>query len=193
VPNEHIVSSSPEAVLKVKTLASETLISREVLATGRVVTMACDTVQNVYNEPVLRDIVLHPGGVCVLPMTPEGDLLLIQQFRYPTGETLWEFPAGKLDVAGESPEHAIVRELWEETGYHALKWEAMGYLYTAPGFCDERIYLFIAHGCTKAPEPPPRVDDEAITVQVVSVETAKTMARRNDIRDAKTLALLALL
>jgi ADP-ribose pyrophosphatase len=168
----------------------ETLIHRKELAKGRVVTMVSDEIKTARGETSQRDVVLHPGGVCVLPMTEAGQVILIQQFRYPTGELLWEFPAGKLDVAGEPPEAAIMRELWEETGYMAREWEAHGYIYTAPGFCNERIYLYIARGCTPAKTAPPQVEDEVIETHLFELEEVRAMARQGLIQDAKTLALL---
>jgi ADP-ribose pyrophosphatase len=168
----------------------ETLIHRKELAKGRVVTMVSDEIKTPRGEVTHRDVVLHPGGVCVLPITEKGEVILIQQFRYPTGELLWEFPAGKLDVEGEPPAEAIIRELWEETGYTATHWEAHGYIYTAPGFCNERIYLYIAHGCKLSETPPPQIEDEVIETHLFTVDAVKTMARKGLIQDAKTLALL---
>ena len=163
--------------------------SRTLIHTGKVIRTVQDEILTAYGKPAIRDVVLHPGGVCVLPLLPNGDLLLIRQFRYPTGEFLWEFPAGKLDVEGESPDEAIVRELWEETGYESQDWQSFAYIYTAPGFCDERIYLYIAKDCEVAKERPPQVDDEAIVTQAFKPEDFSDLIRQGQVKDAKSLAL----
>lgn len=167
--------------------------SRQLIHEGKVITFVQDTVETIQGKSAIRDVVLHPGGACVLPILPDGRILLIRQFRYATHEFLWEFPAGKLDVPEESPEQAIKRELWEETGFQSVQWQSHGYLYTAPGFCDERIYLFIARDCIFAEEKPPQVEDEAIITQAFHLEEIKAMIASHQIKDAKTLALLAFL
>jgi ADP-ribose pyrophosphatase len=163
--------------------------SRTLIHTGKVISTVQDEILSAYGNPAIRDVVLHPGGVCILPLLPSGELILIRQFRYPTGEFLWEFPAGKLDVEGEAPEATAVRELWEETGYESPQWQAFGYIYTAPGFCNERIYLYTAENCTLAKQAPPQVDDEAIFTQVFTPQAFRDLICQGQVKDAKTLAL----
>jgi len=153
--------------------------------------MVADTVITAHGNKAHRDVILHPGGVCVMPILENGDILLIRQFRYPTGEFLLEFPAGKLDVEGEVPRGAIERELWEETGYESSDWIELDYIYTAPGFCDERIYCYIAKGCTLAEKKPGQVDDEDIALMIVSPAELRELVKTHQIKDAKTLALIA--
>jgi ADP-ribose pyrophosphatase len=153
----------------------ETLVSSQHQYTGSVISVKKDTVINPQGETVFRDVVTHPGGVCVLPI----------------GQILLEAPAGKLDVAGEAPFEAIQRELWEETGYNATHWEPWGFIYTAPGFCNERIYLYKAWGLVESSDPRPVIEDEAIEAKPYTWEALKQRIVANQVEDAKTLALLA--
>jgi ADP-ribose pyrophosphatase len=170
---------------------AETLISSQHHYTGRVISVKADTVLNPQGETVYRDVVTHPGGVCVLPILPDGRILLIEQYRYATGQVLLEAPAGKLDVEGEAPFEAIQRELWEETGYTAEHWEPWGFIYTAPGFCNERIYLYKAWGLSPSSTPRPIIEDEIIEPKPYTWEALKQIMANNQLEDAKTLALLA--
>ncbi len=169
----------------------ETVVSSQHHFTGRVISVKQDTVINPQGETVFRDVVTHPGGVCVLPILPDGRILLIEQYRYATGQLLLEAPAGKLDVAGEAPFEAIQRELWEETGYTATHWEPWGFIYTAPGFCNERIYLYKAWGLVLSSQPKPIIEDEAIEAKPYTWEALRALLGNNQLQDAKTLALLA--
>jgi ADP-ribose pyrophosphatase len=169
----------------------EVLVSSQLHYTGSVISVKQDTVMNPQGETVSRDVVTHPGGVCVLPILPDGRILLIEQFRYATGQLLLEAPAGKLDVVGETPFTAIQRELWEETGYTATRWEPWGVIYTAPGFCNERIYLYKAWGLCESAKVRPVIADEAIEAKPYTWDALKQLLMANQLEDAKTLALLA--
>ena len=94
---------------------------------------------------VVRQVVKHPGAVVILPQLADGRLLPIAQYRCAVGETVLEFPAGTLEP-GEAPLACARRELIEETGYRADHWHALGTIYSSPGFCDERLHLFLASG-----------------------------------------------
>lgn len=125
----------------------------------------------------------HPGGCAVLPVMTDGRLLLIRQFRPSIGDTICEIPAGRLEP-GENPADCVRRELVEEVGYHAARLESLGYIYSSIGFCDEKIYLFVATGLEQtetALEP-----DEYIEPLVVELETALAMITTGEIPDAKT-------
>lgn len=87
-------------------------------------------------------MIRHPGGV-VIVAHKEDKILLVKQYRYPISDTLLELPAGKLEY-GENPDEAAPRELEEETGYVAKTWKSLGYIYTTPGICDEKLYLYYA-------------------------------------------------
>jgi len=94
-----------------------------------------------------REVIHHNGGAVILPITNDGKLILIKQFRYPLQEVLVEAPAGKLEI-GEEPLACATRELTEETGYTAKNITALGKISTTPGFCDEILYLYLAQNLT---------------------------------------------
>jgi len=125
----------------------------------------------------------HPGGCAVLPVMADGRLLLIRQFRPSIGDTVCEIPAGRLEP-GEDPATCVRRELVEEVGYRAARLESLGFIYSSIGFCDEKIYLFVASDLEQtetALEP-----DEFIEPLVVGLDTALTMIADGEISDAKT-------
>ncbi len=134
------------------------------------------------------EMVRHPGGAAVLPLLPDGRVLLIRQFRPAAGGMLLEIPAGKLEP-GEPPEQCARREIEEEAGFSAGRIEPLGRMLTAPGFCDEMLHLFVARDLSQVPsrlEP-----DEYIETAPLQVEDALKMALEGKIADGKTqLALL---
>ena len=138
-----------------------------------------------------RIVVRHPGAVAIVALDEQGRWLLVRQYRHPAGRVLLEVPAGTLEP-GESPERTAARELREETGYAAAELERIGGFYTAPGFCDEYIHLFLARGLTA--DPLPQDHDEYIDgpIAMAPAEVARAAAA-GEIEDAKTLAALALM
>jgi ADP-ribose pyrophosphatase len=175
----------------VKPMGFEQQESRQTFFKGHIIQAHQDTVRLSGGRLRQRDVVTHPGGVCVLPVLDADTVLLIEQFRYATGELLLEAPAGKLDITGESPFEAVQRELEEETGHRAAQWQAYGYIYTAPGFCDERIYLYLATELTPLAHPRPCDEEEHITLKPMTRLQLRHAMSQHTIKDAKTLALLA--
>lgn len=94
-----------------------------------------------------REYLRHPGAVMIVPLLPDGRVVLERQFRYPLRRTVIEFPAGKID-AGENPLACAKRELLEETGYRAAKWSYLGGLHNAIAYCDEKIEMYLAEDLT---------------------------------------------
>jgi ADP-ribose pyrophosphatase len=134
-----------------------------------------------------RAFVRHPGSVVVLPLLPDGRLLLLHNHRHTLGRALWELPAGTLDP-NEPIESCAARELEEETGYLAETLEPLLSFYAAPGSSDERMHAFVATGLRATAQ---RLDPtERIDVHAVSVERAFEMAREGAIEDAKSLVVL---
>lgn len=111
---------------------------------GRVWDVVTDTVMLPGGEQVVRDVVLHPSAVAVLALDADDRVLLVHQYRHPARATLWELPAGLLDVAGEDPLAAASRELWEETHHEAGRWHVLVDFMSSPGFCDEAIRIYLA-------------------------------------------------
>ncbi|KMS89263.1 MULTISPECIES: NUDIX domain-containing protein [Streptomyces] len=97
-----------------------------------------------------RDYQVHPGSVAVLALDEEDRVLLINQYRHPVRQKLWEIPAGLLDVPGENPLHAAQRELYEEAHVKAEDWRVLTDVYTTPGGCDEAVRIFLARGLSEA-------------------------------------------
>ncbi len=163
---------------------NEKTVQKHVLYTGKIINLRVDDAQLPDGRPCKREMVEHPGGAAVL-CVEEGKVLLVRQFRYAYGEVLWEIPAGKLD-AGEDPAHAAARELEEETGRRAERMELLFLLYPTPGYTNEKLYVYRAHGVHAG-----RVhldEDEFVSVSLIPVKEAAEMIADGRIRDAKTVA-----
>ncbi len=137
------------------------------------------------------EMIRHPGAAAVVPvLTADGSddpqILLIRQYRYAADGPIWEVPAGRLEK-GESPEACARRELLEEPGATAKRWDALTTIYTTPGFTDERIHLFTARDLEVNPQETRREADEFMEVKPVSVRRAIEMIRDGEIVDAKTV------
>jgi ADP-ribose pyrophosphatase len=158
---------------------------------GRVVTLDADRVRLPDGGESVREVVRHAGAVVILPLFDDGRIALVRQFRYAVAAEVLEFPAGTLEP-GEDVRTCAERELVEETGWQASGLEELGSFYSTPGFTDELLHSFIATGLSPSENGIAPDVDESIEVEVVSVEEAISMARRGEIRDAKTLSTLFL-
>lgn len=125
----------------------EEAISSELLFQGNFLHAKRDTVRLPDGHTATREYVIHPGAVVVVPLLDDGRIVLERQYRYPVGQVMTEFPAGKLD-AGESPLVCGQRELLEETGYTAREWAYAGLMHLAVGYSTEIIHIFFARGLT---------------------------------------------
>jgi len=162
-------------------------ISRDVIYEGRIVTLRRDIAELVNGRQVSREVVEHPGGVCIVPVDHAGNCTLVRQFRYPFGEALLEFPAGKLE-RGEDPLACAVRELSEETGLLAGKVVSLGQMYPSPGYLDEVIHLYLALELTPGEAHPD--ENEFLSVETHSIAALCEMIRENQLPDAKTTVAL---
>jgi len=163
--------------------------------TGRVISVDVDTVRAPDASTIELEIVRHAGAAAVIPML--GDpadkdpaILMLRQYRYAAGGTLWEIPAGVLQP-GEEPLAAARRELEEETGARAASIEHLTTVFTTPGFTDERIHLFWATGLTVG--DPRHEPDEFIELRTERLSKVLEMIRTGDIADAKSIVALLFL
>jgi ADP-ribose pyrophosphatase len=162
---------------------------REVVHRGRKIEVCLDTTVLPDGTTIRRDVILHPGAVVVLPMVDDGHVCLLRNHRFIIGETLWELPAGTLEP-GEPPDRAAVRELVEETGYTAGRWQKLTTCYASPGCLSELMHLYAALDLTPGTMRPE--NDEDLVPHVIPWEQALGWALDGTIRDVKTIAGLLL-
>ena len=132
------------------------------------------------------ECIRHPGGALAVPITPEGQLVLVKQYRFALQGRLLEFPAGTVEPS-EDPAETIQRELEEETGYRASQWRSLGKFPLAPGYSDEYIYAYLAEGLEKLAQPPEQDEDEDIEVVLMTFAEFEQAVRNGQPIDAKTI------
>lgn len=159
--------------------------SSEYIYKGAIINMRLDTAILPNGNTAKREVVEHPGGVCVLPIDKNGDVLFVRQFRYPYMKETLEVPAGKRDKDGDSdPLTCGKRELKEETGAKAQNYIPLGTLYPSPGYTDEIIYMYAATGLAFGEAEPD--EDEFINLVRMPLNEAVDMVMRGEIPDSKT-------
>ena len=159
------------------------VLSSEEVYRGRLIGVARDTVREA-GKTYVREVVRHPGGAAVVAYFEDGTVALVSQYRHPTVRYLLELPAGKLDP-GERPEETAAREMEEELGVVAGRLEQLTEFYTTPGFCAEKLWVFLA---TDLSETARRCEDDEI-IEVVRLPFARAleMIASREIEDAKTI------
>ena len=167
--------------LEEKTLIENTLYH------GKILDLNVDTVLLPNGKEAKREKVVHHGGVVVAPLTDDGRLVFVRQFRYAYNELLLELPAGKLEK-GEDAFEAGVRELKEEIGAEADEYIDLGVFYPSPGYTNEVIHLYAAKGLRYTGQNLD--DDEFLEVVVLPFEDAVKMVMDGEIKDGKTQALI---
>lgn len=165
---------------------TEKTIETEMIYEGKIISLKKDTALLPNGTSAFREVVMHPGGVCVAALTDKNEVLAVRQFRYPYGEVLPEIPAGKRDKGGEDPLECGIRELKEETGACAEKFIPLGELYPSPGYCDEVIYMYAATGLSYGECNPD--EDEFLEVEKIPLDAFVEMIINGEIKDAKTQA-----
>ncbi|MFW5432197.1 MAG: NUDIX domain-containing protein [Methylophilaceae bacterium] len=168
---------------------TEHCISSTTLAKGGMLTVKHDEISLANGNTSYREYVVHPGAVLIVPLLPNGNLVLERQFRYPLHQVFIELPAGKID-----PNEDILltgqRELLEETGYTASSWVNLGLQHPCIGYSNEIIYMYLATGLTAGKHC--RDEDELLEVFEVPFEECLSMAQRGEITDSKTITALFL-
>lgn len=161
------------------------VVSSETVFDGRVISLRVDEVRMPGGGSSRRDVVVHPGAVGVVALDDAGRVLLVEQYRHPVGERLWELPAGLRDVDGEPMVETARRELLEEAGYRAERWDVLVDALTSPGMTDEAIRVFLARGVSEVSDRPEVHDEELdMSVDWVDLDEACSRVLRGEIRNA---------
>lgn len=164
---------------------TETQIASEPIYEGTFVTIARDTVRLSNGNQSSRIVIRHPGAACILATTSKNEVVFVRQWRYATEQALLELPAGKLEY-GEDPAECALRELAEETPYTAENVRLVQTFYTAPGFCNEKMFLYFAENVQPNSQLKPDTDELLETVLMTRNEIIQAI-ENNEIQDAKTL------
>ncbi len=163
---------------------TETLVRHINGYNGLIINTTLDKVVLQNGEHTLREVVIHPGGVTIIPVDDNGYVYCVRQFRYPMSEHLLETPAGKLEY-GEEPLQCAVRELSEETGITASEYIDLGKIYPSPGFCKEILYIYMARGLSFGTSHPDH--NEFLDVEKIHIDELVKLVMNNEITDAKTV------
>jgi ADP-ribose pyrophosphatase len=153
---------------------------------GRIVDLRLERVTLPNGATVELELMHHPGAAAVAAVDERARVVLIRQYRHATGGYIWELPAGILASPAEPPEACAARELREEAGVGAAELTHLGTIFTTPGFCDERIHLFLARGLTDG-DHGHEADEVIAEIARVPLAEALAMVQRGEIVDAKTI------
>ena len=169
---------------KLRTRQAKVLSSRTIY-NGPVFGIRRDEVIEPSGVRTTREVITHPGSVVILPVLPDGRILMIRQYRHAAHQYLWELVAGRID-AGENPHEAAVRELIEETGYRARSFRIFLDVFPTPGFLEERMFILLAEGLTAGEAEPE--EDEKLFSRAFSFKQLEGMIHTGKLRDAKSIA-----
>lgn len=161
------------------------VLQTKIIYKGNVFSVRQDRIVEPGGVRVTRDIVVHRGSVVLLPIFPDGSVLLVRQYRHAVGTSLWELVAGRVE-AGESRPAAARRELIEETGYTASRMKQILEIFPSPGFVTERMWVFAASGLRRGQAHPE--EDERITARKFSLSALEKMIRGGSLHDGKSVA-----
>lgn len=164
-------------------LTEKKLAEKEIYQ-GRIVRVHVDEVALPNGKTASREIIDHPGGVGILAMDDDGQVMMVQQYRYAFGRAMWEIPAGKREQ-GEEPLETAKRELKEEVGATAERWMPLGEIIPSPGCYGEKLYLFMARGLTFGERHLD--EDEFLTVSRLPMVELIQGCVSGEIQDAKTV------
>lgn len=165
------------------------LIESQNIFTGAVFSVERDRLREENGLEIVREIVRHAGGAGCLPLFDDGRVALVKQYRHPARRELLEIPAGKIE-AGETPAECAMREVEQEIGFRVGHIEPLAEFYSTPGFCEERLYVYLATELERAEQ---NLDhDEFVEIVYLSLTEAVAMAERGEIEDSKTIIALLL-
>jgi len=161
------------------------ILKSEVIFTGKSFGVRRDELIEPSGVRTMREVVTHPGSVVILPVLPDGKIVLVRQYRHATAQYLWELVAGRMEK-GEDPKRGAARELIEETGFRAKKLTVFLDFFPTPGFLEERMYLLLAEDLTAGEAQPE--EDEKLSVGTYSRKQLEEMIRTGRMKDAKSIA-----
>lgn len=167
---------------------TETSLSSEQLLDGVLLKAFRDEVHLPNGDTSVREWVEHPGAAAIVPIFEDGRTLLVRQFRFPPRRTFLEVPAGKLDRPNEEPAAVAARELEEETGWRAERFEPIGMAYPCIGYSNEEIHVFAAHDLERGEQD--LAEGEFVEVVQMDLEEAIARARTGEMKDMKTITAL---
>lgn len=162
----------------------ETYQDGKVVFDGKIIRLEHWTVKLPNGNLALREVACHPGASAVVALDDDNNIILVQQYRAPIGRLTLEIPAGKFDHVGEDPLLCAQRELSEETGYIADSWRKLTVLETTPGFCNERIHIYLATGLKPGDTHPD--EDEFVATTRMPLKEAVAKVMDGTFRDGKT-------
>lgn len=163
----------------------EETVDSQIVFRGKIITVRLDTAKLENGKTASREVVEHPGGVCILPMEEDGTVYTVRQFRYPFGRVTEELPAGKLD-GPEDHRLAALRELSEEIGAEPEELVYLGYLMASPGFSSEVLHMYLARGLRHGEQHPD--EDEFLEVERTPFSVLVERVMAGELTDAKTVA-----
>lgn len=164
---------------------TEKTLTQEYKFKGKIMSARVDDVELPNGRTAYREVCEHVGGVGILPIDAQGNVVLVRQFRYPYGEVIYEIPAGKMDHGPEDAEACGVRELREETGFTAGRMVPLGEIYPSPGFLTEVVYLYAALDLVPGPSQPD--EDEFVEHVTMPFTELEKRIMDNEIKDGKTV------
>lgn len=165
------------------------LIESQNIFTGAVFSVERDRLREENGLEIVREVVRHAGGAGCLPLFDDGRVALVKQYRHPARRELLEIPAGKIE-AGETPVECAAREVEQEIGFRVGRIEPLADFYSTPGFCEERLYVYLATALEQAEQ---NLDhDEFVEIIYLPLTEAVAMAERGEIEDSKTIIALLL-
>ena len=162
----------------------EKKISSTPIFDGKVLHVRLDEITLPNGKSAIREYCHHNGAVCVIPITDEGEVICVRQYRYPVADVMLEIPAGKLDYKEEDPREAALRELREETGATCKNLTFMGKYYSSPAILDECIYMYMAEGLEFGKTNPD--DDEFLETVRIPIDELVAKIMRGEVPDGKT-------
>jgi len=180
-------SDEPDCAIVSNMELSEKTLNTRRIHEGRIINLREDTVELPNGHTSKREIVEHKGAVCVVPVLPDGKIIMVRQFRKPCEKDLLEIPAGSLEV-GENPEACALRELNEETSKAAGKISHLFSCYLAPGYSTELIHCYLAEELSDADGTPD--EDENLNVEIHTLDDLLAMCDDGRIQDSKSIAAL---